>query len=189
MLPKLEISADAKQRAYDYYVHHRSISLPAIAASLGVSTRSFSRLKQTWGWPPRRVAMKRSDQGQESETVASPSASFMATPADAASGPSTLREAALSLAQVTRIRIDALVKEQHSSRAIDHDKTARTLAAYAKTLTTAQALLEQEGSKLDECEHHERQPRTIHELRDELARHLERVVAEEEARGRDGILV
>ncbi len=106
-----------------------------------------------------------------------------------AAGSSGLREAALALAQVTRTRIEALVKEQHSARDTDHDKTARTLAAFAKTLTTAQALLEQEGTKLDETGQTEKPARTIHELRDELARHLERVVAEEEARGRDGLLV
>jgi hypothetical protein len=100
-----------------------------------------------------------------------------------------LREAALSLVQVTRARIDALVKEQHVNREIDHDKTARTLAAYAKTLTTAQAILEQEGSRLDETGHDEGPQRTIHDLRDELSRHLERVIAEEESRGCDGLLV
>ncbi len=95
----------------------------------------------------------------------------------------------MSLVQVTRTRIDALVKDQHVNREIDHDKTARTLAAYAKTLTTAQALLEQEGSRLDDTGHDDRPRRTIHELRDELARHLERVIAEEESRGRDGLMV
>ena len=32
-------------------------------------------------------------------------------------------------------------------------------------------------------------PRNLDELRDELASHLERIVAEEEARGSDGLLV
>ena len=71
----------------------------------------------------------------------------------------------------------------------DPAKTAQALASYAKTLTTAQALLKQEGSTLDDSEHHHESPRSIHELRDELARHLERVVAEEETRGSHGLVV
>jgi hypothetical protein len=171
-----EVSTAVRQQAYDYYVNHPTISLDSIATHAGVSRTTFRRLRKAWGWPPRRDAMANAASGAQGLTQA---------PAPS----STLRDAALSLMQVTRARIDALVKEQHGTHEIDHDKTARTLAAYAKTLTTAQALLEQEGSRLDEGEHEGRPRRTIHELRDELARHLERVIAEEENRGRDGLLV
>jgi len=176
MPPITAIPAEAKQRAYDFYLHHPSVSLAAIAAFLGVSRTWFFRLRKAWNWPPRREALQQGGEGRAPAGPGGPSA--------------TLREAALSLAQVTRARIDALVKEQHAAgEAVDHDRTARTLAAYAKTLTTAQVLLAQEGTRLDDDERSERPTRTIHELRDELARHLERVVAEEEARGRDGLLV
>lgn len=167
-----EISADLRQRAYDYYAHHPEISLKAIADFLGVSVWIFRRLRKVWNWPPRAEAAK-------------------APACDAApSSPrSTLRDAALSLAQVTRTRIDALVREQRHAATEDHDRTARTLASYARTLTAAQSLLEQEGTPLDGNEHTDTPARSIHDLRDELARHLERVIAEEEARGRDGLLV
>ncbi|MCB5176298.1 hypothetical protein [Microvirga lenta] len=166
------ITDDVRQRAYDYYARHPKVSLGAIASFLGVSVWSFRRLRKSWGWPPRSEALN-----------AEPPQSVPASPQN------TLREAALSLAQVTRTRIDALVREQRADGADDHDRTARTLASYAKTLTAAQSLLEQEGSTLDGHGHTEKPPRSIHELRDELARHLERVIAEEEARGRDGLLV
>ena len=81
------------------------------------------------------------------------------------------------------------MEKQRSEGMDDHDRTARTLASYAKTLTTARALLEQEGSRLDETEQHDETPRSLHELRDELALHLERVIAEEEAQGSDGLLI
>lgn len=174
----IEISAETKQRAFDYYIHHPSFRLRDIAVFLGVSQPTFRRLRKDWEWPPRPKAQR-------------PSASKSLDGDATAAAPSAnaLQEAALSLAQITRQRIDALAKEQRKGRAMDHDKTARTLAAYAKTLTTAQALLEQEGLRRDDAEHDEKPPRTIHELRDELARHLERIVAEEEAQGSDGLLV
>ncbi|MBF9232048.1 hypothetical protein [Microvirga alba] len=183
MFQAVEVTADMKQRAYDYYVHHPSVSLRAIAAFLGVSSATFLRMRKAWGWTSRDDAMAQAKQVSEGMALADP-------PAEAAiAGGSSLRDAALSLVQVTRSRIEALMKEQRSARAMDHDKAARTLAAYAKTLTTAQALLEQESTTLDEAEPTDEHPRSIHELRDELARHLERIVAEEEAAGRDGLLV
>lgn len=113
-------------------------------------------------------------------------------PAGGPSPPSSLRAAAVALATATRSHISALVREQRAGRT-DHDKASKALASYAKTLTTAQALLEQESLRLDDDGHdhagHRDDARTIHELRDELARHLERIVAEEEACGRDGLLV
>lgn len=165
-----------KRRAYDYYVHHPAVPVKSIASFLGTSATTFRRLRRAWAWPPRAEALAR------------------AAEADApafADTPGSLREAALSLAAVTRARIDALVAEQRRpDETLDHDKAARTLASYARTLSAAQALLDQEGSRLDDSERTDAAPtRSIHDLRDELARHLERIVAEEEARGRDGLLV
>ncbi|MGO4572820.1 hypothetical protein [Microvirga sp. 2TAF3] len=184
----IEIPAEMKERAYDYYVHHRSISLSAIATFLGVSRTTFVRLRQAWNWPPRKETI--ASAGPDAQAKEKKSADeFSAASTRSVPGRSNLREAAMSLVQVTRSRIDALVKEQNSKRPMDHDKAARTLASFAKTLTTAQALLEQESTRLDATEHDETPPRSIHELRDELARHLERIVAEEEAQGSDCLLV
>lgn len=180
MSVKIEISAEQRQQAYDYYVHHPAITLKTIATFLGVGTKTLARLRKDWNWPPRREALAQNrdiDSGQVEEADQRTTAT------------SSLREAALSLARVTRSHIEALVKEQRRKRGVDHDKTARTLVSYAKTLTAARALLEQEGSTLDDSEPQTQTARSLHELRDELARHLERIIAEEEALGRDGLLV
>ncbi|HZH53259.1 MAG TPA: hypothetical protein VEZ16_15420 [Microvirga sp.] len=168
-----DIPAEVRQRAYEYYVHHPEIALNAIADFLGVSVWVFRRLREAWAWPSRREAMKAA--AQDAHAAPSPKR--------------TLREAALSLAQVTRTRIDALIRRRNADDAEDHDRTARALASYARTLTAAQSLLEQEGTSPDDSGQPEKPTRSLHELRDELARHLERVIAEEEARGRDGLLV
>lgn len=180
----IAISADMKQRAYDYYAHHRSVSIKSIATFLGVSPTTFRRLRRDWSWPPRAAALA-AGTGTPTEAGEATGGERHASPFS----PTSLREAAMSLAGVTRARIEALVREHHSNAPLDHDKAARTLAAYAKTLTTAQALLEQDNDRLDDSGHEAAPARSIHDLRDELARHLERIVAEEEARGGDGILV
>jgi hypothetical protein len=180
MFPRIEISDEKRQQAYAYYVGAPQLTLNDISAYLGVGASTFLRLRQRWRWPPRHVVLNRNEL---SETSKDPSE--VGTTAAVAS----LREAARSLARATRAQINALMEEQSRGETDDHDRIARTLASYAKTLTTARTLLEQEGSTLDETEHHDETDRSLHELRDELARHLERVIAEEEARGSDGLLI
>ncbi|WP_162559409.1 hypothetical protein [Microvirga sp. 17 mud 1-3] len=177
MRASVSITAAMKRRAYDYYVHHPSVPVKSIASFLGTSVTTFRRLRRLWAWPPRAEALA--------------SAAEAGAPDSDSNSPGGLREAAQSLVAVTRARIDALVAQQRRpDETLDHDRTARTLASYARTLTAAQALLEQEGSSHDVSERKDVAPaRSLHDLRDELARHLERIVAEEEARGRDGLLV
>jgi hypothetical protein len=184
----IEIPADKQRQAYDFYVNHPSRSVQEIRDFLGVSQSTFVRLRDRWGWPRRAdaLAMNAGDRASRGESVDGED------PASGPSPPSSLRAAAVALAAATRSHIAALVREQRAGRT-DHDKASKALASYAKTLTTAQALLEQESLRLDDDEHHHAghrdDPRTIHELRDELARRLERIIAEEEACGRDGLLV
>lgn len=183
MFPRIDVSAEQRQQAYELYARRPEASLKDIERFLGVSSSTFVRMRQRWGWPARYVALNQNgltlaetDQGGATERQKEAAAS--------------LREAAHALARTTRSQIDALLEAQRMGRATDHDKTARALASYAKTLTTAQALLEQEGSKLDDTGHFDDgDTRTIHELREELDRHLMRVIAEEEARGSDGLLL
>lgn len=185
MSAKIEISAEQRGQAYAYYTDHPKVSLRDIANFLGMSTTTLRHLRKQWNWPPRAEALTANENRSASMFEAADSAASLETVTD----DFALRDAALSLAQVTRSHIDALVKQQRKGKAVDHDRTARTLASYAKTLTAARALLEQEGSTLDATEHHTKSARSIHELRDELAHHLERIIAEEEALGRDGLLV
>ena len=175
------ISAERRQRAQDYYFQHPSISVAEIAALIGVSVSTFNRQRKTWGWPARReVVAQLAKSGEAMSERPLPRLDTAET---------SLREAAQSLAQATRQQIRVLVKAQRAGQDPDPAKTAQALASYAKTLTTAQALLKQEGSTPDDSEHREDSCRSIHDLRDELAHHLERIIAEEEARGSDGLLV
>ncbi|MGO4388873.1 hypothetical protein AB4Y85_15190 [Microvirga sp. 2YAF29] len=182
MFPRIEIPDEKREQAYLYYTGHPKLGLKDIEAYLGVGASTFVRLRQRWGWLPRHAALAQNELSKASND----SVEALAGSAAAAT---SLREAARSLARATRTQINALMDKQRSEGMEDHDKIARTLASYAKTLSTARALLEQEGARLDETEQQDENPRSLHELRDELARHLERVIAEEEARGSDGLLI
>jgi len=183
MPQRIEITDEQKRQAWEYYAREPKKHLPDIQKFLGISPSSFARMRQRWGWPPRQAVL-----AENALSKAAKDEGGVAGLQKAAAA--SVNDAARALAQATRAQIDALMDEQRTGRAKDHDKTARRLASYAKTLASARALLKQEGSRLDETEHHDDKPRrSLHELRDELAHHLNRVIAEEEARGRDGILV
>ncbi|MEE1654865.1 hypothetical protein VB618_01550 [Microvirga sp. CF3062] len=183
MRQRIEIADEQRQQAWEIYAREPDKHLPDIQTFLGVSAGTFVRLRQRWGWPSRDVALN-----ENALSKAAKNESGMAGIAKAAVA--SVNDAARALAQATRVQIDTLMDEQRRGQAKDHDKTARRLASYAKTLAAARALVEQESSTLDDTEPHDNRPRrSLHELREELARHLDRVIAEEEARGRDGLLV
>jgi len=182
MYPRIEIPDEKREKAYVDYISAPQRTVPEIAADLGVSVSSFYRLRHRWAWPPRLAALAENELSKATKDCAPP-------PVAGAAAATSLREAARSLARATRSQINALMEQQRIGSIDDHDRTARTLASYAKTLATARALLEQEGSTLDGNEQPNATSRNLHELRDELARHLERVIAEEEARGSDGLLI
>ncbi|WP_230531867.1 hypothetical protein [Microvirga roseola] len=187
MAAAIEVSAEQKRRAYEYYFNCPAMNLHEIAARIDVSRRTFVRLRDSWGWPHRAAALALKDKDGIEATVEGRADDPAET--SSASAAAALHDTARSLARVTKSQIKALVKEQRAGRVTSHAKTAQILASYAKTLMTAQALLEQEGAP-DAPEPHDGTPRrSIHELHEELARYLDRVIAEEEALGRDGLLV
>jgi hypothetical protein len=181
MPQRIEITDAQKQQAWEIYAREPKKHLPDIQKFLGVSRTSFVRMRQRWGWPPRHAAL--------AENALSKAAKNEGGVAGLHRAAASVSDAARALAQATRAQIDALMDEQRTGRAKDHDKTARRLASCAKTLAAARALLQQEGSPLDDHGHHDTPRRSLQELRDELAQHLDRIIAEEEARGCDGILV
>jgi hypothetical protein len=183
MFPRKEITDEQRQQAWDIYAREPKRSLEDIYALLHISRSNFARLRRNWGWPARHAAL---NENALSKAVKDEGGVAGIAKAAVAS----VNDAARALAQATRVQIDTLMDEQRRGQAKDHDKTARRLASYAKTLAAARALLEQESSPLDDSEPHDNRPRrSLHELREELARHLDRVIAEEESRGRDGLLV
>lgn len=183
MPQRIEIDDERKRQAWEIYARQPDKHLPDIRAFLGVSAGTFVRMRQRWGWPSRDVALAENALGKNARSEGGVAGLKIAATA-------SVHDAARALAQATRAQIATLMDEQRTGRATDHDKTARRLASYAKTLAAARALLDQEGSPLDDAEHsHARPSRSLHELREELSRHLDRVIAEEEARGGDGLLV
>ena len=182
MVQRIEITDEQRQQAWEFYSREPKMNLPEIERYLGVGSNTFLRMRRRWDWPSRKDALAGKALGAVVKDDGAPAR--IATTAAA-----SVNNAARALAQATRAQIDALMDEQRTGRAKDHDKTARRLASYAKTLAAARALLEQEGLPLDDSEHRDKPRRSLHELRDELAHHLNRVIAEEEARGCDGILV
>ena len=182
MPQRIEVTDEQKRQSWEIYAREPSKHLPDIQKFLGVSASGFVRLRQRWGWPARHAALTENALSKAAKNEGGVAGLHKAAAA-------SVNDAARALAQATRAQIDALMDEQRTGRAKDHDKAARRLASYAKTLAAARALLEQEGSPLDDSEHHDKPRRSLHELRDELAHHLDRVIAEEEARGCDGILV
>ncbi|MGO4704535.1 hypothetical protein AB4072_02005 [Microvirga sp. 2MCAF38] len=177
----MQIAPRLKKRAHELYVHNPELSIAAIATMLGMTGATFRRYREAWGWPPRREALAAARQKKEAAGSDAAKGEEMILVPSSRAAPN-LRDAALSLVQITQSRIDELIAKHSAGQAQDHDKTAKILADYAKTLTTAQALLKHETTKRDEVACDDEDSRSIHELRDELGRHLERLVAEEETR-------
>lgn len=182
MRNRIEVTDEQREQAWEIYARQPEKHLADIRKFLGVRPSTFVRMRQRWGWPARQAALDANALSKAAKDEGGIAGLHRAAAA-------SVNDAARALAQATRAQIDALMDEQRTGRAKDHDKTARRLASCAKTLAAARALLQQEGSPLDEPEHQDKPRRSLHELRDELAHHLDRIIAEEEARGCDGILV
>ncbi len=198
MRPARAVSAALQARAYDAYCRPE-IELQAIAKDLGVCVDTFRNLRRRWGWPPRSDAVRERDAEEARRKQAR------------LAFENGLHDAANALVAATAARIEALSCADEASSA-DPDKTARMLASYAKTLAAARLLLQQgnlQQGKMSDAGQNSTQTlapddvpgddgedapfeeprRSLHDLRDELARHLERIIAEEEARGGDGLLL
>ncbi|MXQ13826.1 hypothetical protein [Microvirga makkahensis] len=187
------VSAAGQARAYEAYCRPE-VALQDIAKDLGVCIRTFANLRRRWGWPRRADAVRERDAEDARRREAR------------LAFENGLHAAANALVATTCARIQALSQAGEGS-STDHDRTARMLASYARTLAAARLLLQQGKTSdaghqftrtgapgdgpVDEGQDAPREEpgRSLHELRDELARHLERIVAEEEARGSDGLLL
>ncbi|WP_157961376.1 hypothetical protein [Microvirga flavescens] len=190
MTRKIQIPPGLKKRAHQLYFHNPEVALPAIAALLGMTEATFRRYRENWKWPPRReaLAQARREKATASRDVCDPSPVKQELAASQRDEGPKLRDAALSLVRITQTRIDALAA-RHAAGQVQDDKAAKLLTDYAKTLATAQALLKHETTKRDEVACDDDDGRSIHELRDELGRHLEQLVAEQEASRSDGGMV
>ncbi|WP_229428308.1 hypothetical protein [Microvirga pudoricolor] len=204
---KISVPAAVKARIHDCYHHQPRVTLVEMAREVGVTVKTFTAYRRAWGWKDRRQALFDALQAQvgagsprrRPRAVAKdarPAADPLQNdphPDDANGGPdpsarAAIRDAATALARVAQARLRSLAADQRAGRIADPDKAARLLADYAKTLTTAQALLRRDDEVRDD-EARDDEPRSLRDLHAELARHLERLVAPGPSGRGDGGLV
>ena len=155
-----------------------------IAAELGLDERAFRRWRAQWGWPPRRVAIavERLASGQPmpgpDPALAAPIAVADAR-ADRSRSP-VFTDVARHLRRVLLTDLEELEPAPG-----DLDRTVKTLATIPKTVDAIQALerlddpAPGDAADPDGADHDESPPRSLEELRQELARHLDRLAEEE----------
>lgn len=171
----LPIPEDVWLQAQRDYEDRPDIRVKDIALRIGASEGTLRNYAIEHGWTPRR--------GRRWANVPSGDSPSLAPPPVV-----DLQQAADALARAAFERINAILAGQAKGRFQNHDRIARTLASLAGTLKIAQQFKEAGGS-IGHDDDHESDPRTLDELRAELARHLDRIVAEERAAAGDGVVL
>ncbi|HEY8382755.1 MAG TPA: hypothetical protein VIL09_11465 [Microvirga sp.] len=178
------VSEAAMVRARHAFEHERERTLGEIARTeLGVSPRTFRNWRRQWRWPPRaqcvaasqRVA-RRTALGIELAQAAVPLAALQAAVPPEDEGPADRAAIAARLARAVRAQLDGFAPAD----AADPERAARTLASLVKTLGAADALARQGEGRPHDDEPDDGAPRSLEELRQELARRLERLVQDED---------
>jgi hypothetical protein len=164
---KATIPAALREAALGLYLNP-DVPLAATIRFLGISRWAFDRRRREWEWPSRDAA----------QWPVPPEANAVALP------PGGIRRAAEALVRLAQRKIDAVAADE----ATPADRLSKVLADCAKALTTAQTILKDHDLKGQESLGDD-EPRSLAELHAELARHLERLVAEEGAPGGDGLLL
>lgn len=171
-------------RARHAFEHEPERTLEEIARTeLGVCARTFRQWRQDWEWPRRdtrlaaaqRVA-RRMALGRELAHAAVPLAAVQAATPPEDEGPADRPAIAARLARAVRAQLDDFAPAD----AADPERAARTLASLVKTLGAADALARQGEGRPHDDEPDDGAPRSLEELRQELARRLERLVQDED---------
>ena len=191
----IPVSEPAKAKAWHAYLHERHRTLEEIAGTeLGIGRAAFAARRTAWGWPARHhaVAAVRGEVARRLPGV---------DPALAALVPLLLvardtgQDGTVDFGGVARSLRHLLLRQLQGLEPEpgDLDRTARTLLTIPKTVDAIKALERLQGSAAhaheasDDPHRGDRDdapPRSLEELRQELARHLDRL-AEEEALERD----
>jgi len=172
----------AKQKAWHAYVREPHRTLRDIAAELGLDERAFRRWRNRCGWPPRpaAIAVERRDSGQPM-----PGPGPVLTPPVAYGRADRNRSPAFTEVARHLRRVLLTHLEELEPAPGDLDRTVKTLATIPKTVDAIQALerlddpATGDAADPDGADHDEPPPRTLEELRQELARHLDRLAEEE----------
>jgi hypothetical protein len=157
-------SAAAKARAERAYLREPARPLAEIARTeLAISPSHFNHCIRQWGWPPRR-AVKVALKGDA---------------ALAASGEGSLLE-----------RLEGVLAQRLRVAERSPEDLDRALASVPKLVAAITALRKLEASAAPQTpatdgSAHDEPQRSLEELRQELARHLDRLAADERRRRRD----
>lgn len=174
----------AMVRARHAFEHEPDRTLTEIARTeLGVCARTFRDWRRQWEWPRRdkrlaaaqRVA-RRTALGRELAQAAVPLATLEAAVPPEDEAPVDRPAIAARLARTVRAQLDGFAPAD----AADPERAARTLASLVKTLGAADTLARQGEGRPHDDEPDDGAPRSLEELRQELARRLERLVQDED---------
>jgi hypothetical protein len=185
MTTKIPFTAEDREAAWAMYSTRADLTVREIAAHFGVSYFTLrSRMKQ-WGWPPRLQAMApaRRDAACRLEGLGPglgkvvPFRVAQEAAADRPPAPPLdLDRVAQALGRNALKQLDGLEAALARGDA-DPERAARTLSSLSRTLAAARALEQKGGVSVDDDAE---SPRSLEDIRQELARHLDRLVAEEE---------
>ena len=184
MPTKIEFTAEDREAAWVMYATRPDLTLCAIAKHFGVSDFTLRQRIKQWNWPPRltalaparREAARRLDGLSPGLGKVVPFRVAQAAVAGDPPAPLDLGCVAHALGRNALKQLDGLEAALALGEA-DPERAARTLASLSRTLAAARALEQKGGVSVDDDAD---PPRSLDDIRQELARHLDRLVAEEE---------
>ena len=185
-MPKKIVFTDAeREAAFALYANRAELTLPEIAAHLGVCRQTLRSRIREWRWPPRlqalasvrREAARRLEGLEPGLRKAVPLSVLQAPIPDAETSPPVdLTRVAAALGRSALQQLESLEAEVARGKATP-ERAARTLASLSRTLAAARAMEQKGGGPVDDDD--EPPARSLEDIRQELARHLDRLVAEE----------
>ncbi len=167
------------------YATRPDLTLRAIARHFGVSDFTLRHRIKQWNWPPRLEALApaRREMARRLDGLAPGLGDVVpfrvaqaAVAGDAPAAPLDLTRVAHALGRNALKQLDGLEAALALGQA-EPERAARTLASLSRTLAAARALEQKGGVSVDDDAD---PPRSLDDIRQELARHLDRLVEEEE---------
>lgn len=159
--------------------------VPDLAAMMGVSRRTLARRIVEWGWTPRGAPRHKTDRAQ---VAAAPAIAAVTTEPDSAVCKPVTPETRIALA--ARIQnsverslnaVDRVLDKVGPAEESGAERSARTLAAVARTLQELAAITKPDEVAPPNETDDDPVPRDIDEFRETLARRIEAFVAAQRA--------
>ena len=181
----IAFTEDDREAAWAMYSTRADLTCGDIAAHFGVSRSTLRARMREWRWPPRLQALATIRREAARQLEGLEPGLRKAVPLSALQAPETAQERPpLDLARVAQAlgrsalqQLESLEAEVARGEATP-ERAARTLASLSRTLAAARALEQTGGAPVDDDD--DEPPRSLDDIRQELARHLDRLVAEEE---------